>query len=377
MSETPNHLEEHRQRIDRIDRNILELLRERNDVTKEVIETKIRNSMPVYVAEREQEKVDRFRSNAEELDLDPDWAEDFLRMIMSSSRASQSTADFPRATSEPKTILIVGGRGGMGRLYHQLCESSQHHVRILDREDWDRVAKLTEAVDLVIVSVPIKHTKEVIQSIAGYLDESTILADFTSNKAQVLDRMQHVHPGPVVSLHPMHGPDVSNVSKQLMLICPGRDEDRWQWVIRQFELWGMRTKVVDPEIHDHAMNMIQGVRHFVSLLHGSFMKQFDLKPEEILDFSSPVYRAELMMTGRIFAQDPELYADIVLSNFERKTLIVEFFEHHQKLVDLIKKGDREGFIQEFEAVSEFFGNFAEQAREESSYLINRLGDRFT
>ena len=202
------------------------------------------------------------------------------------------------------------------------------------------------------------------------------MADFTSNKSQILDTMMRVHSGPVVALHPMHGPDVPNVSRQLMMVCHGRDRSSYQWLLEQFELWGLRIKEVDPEQHDRAMNLIQGLRHFVALLHGSFMREFDLKPEEMADYSSPIYRAELMMTGRIFAQDAELYADIVFSSFERRTLLIEFLQHHEKLSVLVRNNDREGFIRVFEEIAAFFGKFADQALLESGYMINRLADRF-
>ncbi|MEX0929202.1 MAG: bifunctional chorismate mutase/prephenate dehydrogenase [Balneolales bacterium] len=369
-------LNNHRIRIDDIDTRILELLQERNDVVKNVRDTKIQNKLPIFVADRESEKVISFRNKAIKFDLDPDWAEDFLRMIMSASRASQSDAAFPRSTTSSKTFLVVGGRGGMGSLYARMARSSGHQVRILEKDDWGRIDVLTDGIDVAIVSVPINITRDVIEKLTPHLNKDTILADFTSNKAQILDCMMEFHSGPVVGLHPMHGPDVDNLSKQLMMVCPGRGRENYAWLTEQFSLWGLRVKEVDPEGHDHAMNLIQGLRHFVALLHGSFMKQFNLKPGEITDFSSPIYRAELMMTGRIFAQDAELYADIVFANFERRTLLIEFFEHHSNLVELVKKGDRQGFIDEFNAISDFFGDFAEQALEESSYLINRLADRF-
>jgi chorismate mutase/prephenate dehydrogenase len=83
-----------------------------------------------------------------------------------------------------------------------------------------------------------------------------------------------------------------------------------------------------------------------------------------------------MMTGRIFAQDAELYADIVFANKERRDLLLKFFDHHKKLVKMVEQNDREGFIKEFEGVTDFFGKFATQALTESGYLINRLADRF-
>jgi chorismate mutase/prephenate dehydrogenase len=83
-----------------------------------------------------------------------------------------------------------------------------------------------------------------------------------------------------------------------------------------------------------------------------------------------------MMTGRIFAQSAELYADIVFANEERRSLLLKFIEHNQKLAEMVRDDDKEGFIKEFEAVTDFFGAFASQALQESEYLINRLADRF-
>lgn len=365
-----------RKSIDKIDEQILDLLKERNKIVNKVIETKIENKLPIYVPERELEKIDSFRNKARERGLDEDWAEDFLRMIMSASRASQSNSDFPSSTQDKKSILLVGGAGEMGKLYARIAESTGYEVRILDKDDWDKVESLCKDVDVVIITVPIYLTHSVIKNIAPYLSDVTILCDFTSTKNGVLDLMMEVHSGPVVSLHPMHGPDVHNLSKQLMLISDGRMPESYEWLIKQFELWGMRNKKVDISKHDHAMHLIQGLRHFVALLHGSFMKAYDLKPEDIVDFSSPIYRAELMMTGRIFAQDAQLYADIVFSDDERKALLKAFFNHHNELGKLVESGDKQGFVDEFHKVTSFFGEFAEQALEESGYMIHRLADRF-
>ncbi len=376
MNQNQDSLNLFRNRIDEIDDEILRLLRERNETVKQVISTKIQNKLPIFIPDREDEKIENFRTRALERGIDSDWAEDFLRMIMSSSRAYQSGKTFPQTSAGSKNILLVGGRGGMGSLYARIAELSGHRISILDKDDWDTAGELVSGKDLVIITVPINVTQDTIERIGPLLDRETILADFTSNKTHILDAMMNVHKGPVVALHPMHGPDVANVSRQLMMVCHGRYKKAYDWLLEQFRLWGLRIKVVDPEQHDRAMHLIQGLRHFVALLHGSFMREFDLKPEDMADFSSPIYRAELMMTGRIFAQDAELYADIVFSTFERRTLLIEFLEHHKKLAVLVMNNDRKGFIREFNKISQFFGDFAEQALAESSYMINRLADRF-
>lgn len=376
MSHRHKELESFRTRIDEIDTQILDLLAERAETVRQVIRTKIDNQLPVFVPAREQEKSDAFKALALERGIKPEWAEDFLRLIMSSSRDSQSQAKFPIATSEPKHILYIGGEGGMGKLYKRITEQTGHNTYSIDKGNWFQLEEMTKYLDLVIITVPIHVTESVITRLQGRLSEKTILADFTSNKTKPIKAMLESHSGPVIGLHPMHGPDVENLSKQLMVVCPGRDSEKAQWFIKQCELWGMRIIHAEQEKHDHVMHLVQGLRHFVALLHGSFMKEYDLKPADMVDYSSPIYRAELMMTGRIFAQSAELYADIVFANEERRKLLLNFFEHHQKLAELVQINDREGFIREFEGVTDFFGKFATQALEESGYLINRLADRF-
>ena len=372
-----DQLKQQRQQIDEIDEKILDLLQQRKDVVQDVIKRKVENQLPVFVAGREEQKTESFRNKAIQRGLDPDWAEDFLRMVMAASRAAQSSEKFPRSTVEPKHILYVGGEGGMGRLYRKFTDSSGHHTYSLDKGNWYQLEEMAPKLDMVIITVPINVTVDVIKRIAPKLKPNTVIADFTSNKSEPLRAMLAAHSGPVVGLHPMHGPDVPNLSKQLMVFCSGRDSGKADWFKEQCKLWGMRVINAEPEKHDHVMNLVQGLRHFVALLHGSFMKEYDLFPKEMLDYSSPIYRAELMMTGRIFAQDAELYADIVFSNKERRDLLLTFFNHHQTLMEMVKNDDKKGFIKEFEAVTDFFGSFSSQALTESGYLINRLADRFS
>tara|TARA_B100000963_G_scaffold347124_1_gene353084 strand:- start:841 stop:1974 length:1134 start_codon:yes stop_codon:yes gene_type:complete len=369
-------LEVFRSQIDSIDQQMLDLLVERGHIVKQVTETKLAHQLPVFVPTREQKKTTAFKELARERGIDPAWAEDFLRLIMGLSRQSQSEAAFPRSTQEPKHIIYIGGDGGMGRLYKRISDQTGHITTSIDRGNWFELDQALETADMVIITVPIHVTESVIKRLEGRLPEDVILADFTSNKKGPIDYMKSTHNGPILGLHPMHGPDVENLSKQLMVACPIQYREQSQWFVQQCELWGMRVIEAEAEKHDYVMHLVQGLRHFVALLHGTFMKHYDLNPNDMLDYSSPIYRAELMMTGRIFAQSAELYADIVFSTEERRELLLKFFDHHALLAEMVKTNDREGFIKEFEQVTDFFGSFATKALEESGYLINRLADRF-
>ncbi len=374
---TETDLSRQRDAIDRIDEDILQLLFERSRIVTAVAAQKQALGMSVFVPEREAEKTARFRGQAVQLGMDGEWAEDFLRMIMAASRQAQSAAAcFPSSTRTPRVVLVIGGGGRMGQLYGRWLAASGHHVRVLEQHDWHRVSELTEGVDLVLVSVPIDQTEAVIARLKGKLEPETVLADVTSHKVAPLKAMMEAHSGPVVGFHPMHGPDVESLSRQLLIHCPGRASEKADWFLEQTRLWGMRVQTSSAHDHDQAMDLVQGLRHFVAFLHGSFMRRHQMEPERVLECSSPVYRAELMMTGRIFAQDPALYADIVFGSEDRRSLLLDFLAHHEHLAGIVATGDREAFIREFESIRDFFGDFAETALMESGYLIGRLADRF-
>src|SRR5699024_11187727 len=132
MASDKKYLKTQRKRLDEIDQQLLDLLAERNTIIQEVTKKKIDHQLPVFAPEREDEKVKAFRKKAAEQNIDTEWAEDFLRMVMASSRENQSSENFPRATSESKNILIVGSEGRMGRLYKRIIEQSGHHVYGID-----------------------------------------------------------------------------------------------------------------------------------------------------------------------------------------------------------------------------------------------------
>ncbi|MDZ7680923.1 MAG: chorismate mutase [Fodinibius sp.] len=166
MSPKEQELNPQRERIDEIDQQLLDLLAERREIVHEVIDKKIKNQLPIFAPKREDEKTHKFRQMAADRDLDPDWAEDFLRMIMASSRDSQSSNQFPRATEDPKHILIVGAKGGMGSLYGRIIEQTGHHLYQIDKHNWHQLDEIAPKLDLAIVAVPINVTVDVIERLA-------------------------------------------------------------------------------------------------------------------------------------------------------------------------------------------------------------------
>ncbi len=376
--DSPSHasLQALRARIDEIDREIVRLLQQRRAVVDRVAGCKRRLGLPVYHPAREEDLISRRREQAREAGLDPDMVEDVFRRVVRASRVSQSAALTARGVRPGAGVLIVGGGGSMGRLVGEWFRGSGYRVGVLEKGDWDRAPALCEGVDLAVLSVPIGVTAEVARRLGPHLPRRCVLADLTSLKAEPVRAMLEAHPGPVLGLHPMFGPTTRVLDKQIVVAVPARDPEAAEWVLEQLTAWGAVVVRATAEEHDEIMAVVQALRHFATFVFGQFLCRRRVDLHRTLEFSGPIYRLELGMVGRLFAQDPDLYADIVFATPERRALLREYLETSLENLDMLEAGDREGFRREFRRIAEWFGPFSDQAIRESSYLIEKLVERF-
>ena len=186
---------------------------------------------------------------------------------------------------------------------------SGYHVDILERDDWENSGHLLRTAGMVVVTVPIDLTEAIIRRL-GHLPKIVFCA--TVDKAVPMRAMFEVHSGPVVGFHPMFGPDTSSFAKQVILCSHGRDMDQYQWLLDQFSIWGVTLCDVDYDSHDDAMTLIQALRHFTSFTYGLHLSKENPNLDQLLELSSPIYRLELAMVGRLFVQT-QIYMVILFS----------------------------------------------------------------
>lgn len=365
-----------RERIDAVDGRIVELLAERKAVVDRVAEAKRASNLPLYHPAREEDLISRRRSQAKGAGLDPDMVEEVFRRVVRASRAVQSAALAAHGVRPGAVVLVVGGRGSMGQGLVRWFSEAGYRVRVLDREDWGRVEELCAGADLAVLSVPIDATPGVAGRLGPHLPAGCVLADITSVKARPLEAMLEAHRGPVVGLHPMFGPTTASMDKQIVVATPGRGEEACGWVLEQLAAWGAVIVRAGAEEHDEAMAVVQALRHFATFAFGQFLCRRGIDLGRTLEFSGPIYRLELGMVGRLFAQDPELYAEIIFATPDRRELLRDYVRGLTEDLELLEQDDRAGFCEEFRRVAAWFGPFGDQAIRESTYLIDKLVERF-
>ena len=362
-----------RDEIDEIDSDLVKLLQRRLSVTGKVGQLKSSVGKPIYDPIREASLFAKKREQASEAGLSPDLIEDILRRLMRDSYISQDASGYRCVNPECKKVVVVGGRGQLGSVFVDLFQRSGYQVDTLGSKDWENSESILTNASLVIVSVPIKSTNQIIQQLS-HLPEDCILADLTSIKASPLAEMLKVHAGPVVGLHPMFGPDVTGLIKQTIINCDGRYPEKYQWLLQQFEVWGAQIYPVQAKDHDSTMSMVQVMRHFSTIAYGYHLMSEGADIEKLVAMSSPIYRLELIMVGRLFAQDPNLYADIIFSNKDNVDMMKRFAHRFLDLLDSVKLDDKETFIDNFKQVSHWFGDYAGDFLAESKSMLLKANE---
>ncbi|MBD3245033.1 MAG: hypothetical protein GF335_03510 [Candidatus Moranbacteria bacterium] len=83
-------LSEIRKQIDKIDKKLVELIKQRLDLIPEVAQYKLKNNIKRFQKKREAQIISRNRKRAKELKINPDLIEDILkRMIKESHRVEK------------------------------------------------------------------------------------------------------------------------------------------------------------------------------------------------------------------------------------------------------------------------------------------------
>lgn len=373
MKDITEALAQCRAEIDQLDSELVQLLAKRRQVTSRVGALKSEVGMPIYAPDREASLIEQRRTQAAEQGVNPDLVQDILRRIMQDSYSSQDESGYRCVNPECGDVVVIGGRGQLGSIFVDLFNRSGYAVRVIEKDDWDHSEKVLANASLVIVAVPIRFTAMIIQQLEN-LPQSCVLADVTSVKESPLYEMLKVHNGPVVGLHPMFGPDVGSLIKQTIISCEGRGASQYQWLLDQFSVWGANIYPVSANEHDRAMAMVQVMRHFSTIAYGYHLMTEGVDLQQLVDMSSPIYRLELIMVGRLFAQNPELYSDIIFSNSDNIAMMKRFAYRFLELLEDVEMGDKEAFVTMFDQVADWFGDYANIFLTESKGMLVKANE---
>jgi len=273
-----------------------------------------------------------------------------------------------------KQVGIIGGTGAMGSFFVPVFTRAGFEVEVSGRTTPRTNRDLATDADVIIVSVPIRETVKVIEEISPFLSAGQVLCDFTSLKVKPVAAMLRT-PAQVLGLHPMFGPGVSSLAGQTVIATPARcAAPVCTEILDVFRNEGARVTVTTPEEHDRIMAVIQGLMHFSTLVVAETMRSAGFSPVEMQRFTSPVYRIETGIVGRILGQEPDLYGPILQENPEVAGVVASFVRASERLAAVVEGGDADAFNEFFGANRKFFLPVIPESTEVTDRLIAALVD---
>ena len=239
-------------------------------------------------------------------------------------------------------IGIIGGTGGIGKWFAHFFQKAGYIVHVSGRNTGLDFPALVRQCPVIIVSVPIKSTVEVIKQVGPLMPEKSLLMDFTSLKEEPVKAMLRSSCCEVIGLHPLFGPEIKALAGHNIVICPARTKKWHPWIKAVFKKSLARIIETTPERHDAWMAQVQVLNHLNTITMGLALKRsgFDLK--ELYPVSTPAFNAKMELLKKIFGPNAGLYTQIITHNPHIDQVFKDYQQSLSELKKMIIRKDSDG-----------------------------------
>ncbi len=347
-----------RGRLNAIDRQLLDLIAERQRITVEIGALKQAEGRPTRDYARERQVIEQARQHAGALKLPAALADSLMGLLIDSSLTGQEQARVrAEGQGSGKPALVIGGNGKMGRWFSEFLHSQGYAVTVADpvgpAAGFDWVADWRSTPDhyaVTVVSAPIDQTGAILRAL-GALGRQGLIFDIASLKSPFVEDLKAlVESGArATSLHPMFGPDTELLSGRHVLFleagCPVATAEARQL----FAATMARTTHMDIAEHDRLIAYVLGVSHAVNIAFFTALAESGEAVPRLADISSTTFDAQLQVARRVSEENPALYFDIQARNPYGLAALTELGAAVGRIADLVGSGDEAGFVRMMEA----------------------------
>jgi len=313
-------LDDLRQRVTDIDRQLISLVAERKRVSGEVARVKRATGYPTRDYEREREVILGVRTIATELGVSPGLAEDLIRLLIRSSLTTQEQASVvARGKGSGRRVLVIGGAGKMGRWFVEFLGSQGFSVEIADPgaapaagvirvDDW-RTTDLKH--DYIVLATPLGVTDAILRELA--LRRPTgVIFDVGSLKSPLRAGLLALksHGCKVTSVHPMFGPDTELLSGRHVVFVDLGSAEALAGARELFSPTMAEQVVMSLDDHDRLIAYVLGLSHALNIAFFTALAESGEAAPKLARMSSTTFDSQLDVASRVAQESPELYYEI-------------------------------------------------------------------
>ncbi|WP_406535426.1 prephenate dehydrogenase [Methanobrevibacter sp.] len=256
-------------------------------------------------------------------------------------------------------VGIIGGSDGLGKtLVYYFRDEFEVYISARDHLKGRKVAEklgvnyiesnagIANISDILVISVPIHLTSEVIREVAPFMKEGSLMVDVTSVKEEPSKTMAEVLPETIeyIPTHPIFGPRTTTLDNQVIVLTADKKGKWYDKVYNYLASKNMRIIETTAEHHDFMMSIVQVLTHFSFISTAYAIEKLSVDISQTEDYESPIYNLMIDMIARIVSQNPYLTYNIQSRNNNGPKIRNTLADAVVELRDVINNGDEEEFI---------------------------------
>ena len=343
-----------RKRLNELDRQLVELIAERQSVVEQVGELKRAEGQATRDYAREKQVLGGARANAAELDIAPDIVEEVMRLLIRTSLTRQERARV-RAEGQGDGLkaLVIGGGGKMGRWFGNFLDSQGYDITVADPEntvaEFSNVADWREAGSdfaVTVVAAPLQPTAQIMEEMA-VRGQGGLVFDIGSLKTPLIPALQALAASgaQVTSLHPMFGPDAELLSDKHVLFLDAGVPAATRASRELFDSTMVQQTEMALEEHDRLIAYVLGLSHALNIAFVSVLTESGEAVPRLADLSSTTFDAQLAVASKVAGENPQLYFEIQSLNKHGLEPLEALRAAVEKISTSVRENDEAAFVE--------------------------------
>jgi chorismate mutase/prephenate dehydrogenase len=346
-------LEQLRRNLSAVDRQLVELIAERQSIVGEIGKSKLQTGAGTRDYKREKDVLDMGRAQARDLGVDPDLIENLLQLLIRTSLESQERE---RVVAEGKgdgrSALVIGGAGKMGRWFAEFFASQGFATTVADPAIEDGPGQFhnwTDAgvdYDVIVVAAPLAVSGRVLAQLA-VLKPKGLIFDIGSLKSPLIDGLQELRSAGcrVTSLHPMYGPDTRLLSGRHLIFCDAGDPRATADAKELFASTMVEQLDMGLEDHDRLIAYVLGLSHALNIAFFTALAESGEAAPKLAQMSSTTFDSQLLVSAAVAKDNPHLYFEIQNLNKFGLGPLDALCEAARRIRETVADGDENAFVE--------------------------------
>lgn len=307
-----------RRDIERVDREIFQLVERRLALARRIGELKIEAGMPLRDFRVETEVLARAEALAAEIGFDPSLGRELVMALLHGSIKVQEDLRESRHRVGLKRVAVLGGRGKMGSWLCHFLRGQGHEVLVVDPagalEGFPHAAALAgvpAGFDVYVLAVPMSAAPALYRELLTR-DGGALFVDILSLKAPVVEIIREgvARGRRVASLHPLFGPAVVLLSGRVLVVCDCGSPAAAAAARELFAGTSLTVGETSLEEHDQLMALVLGLSHAVNVVFLHALQASGRSYADLRRFASTTFSRQVTAAGEVARENPDLYDEI-------------------------------------------------------------------